>query len=84
MQNADNQRNIIQSGGFVFKWKLSPAIFTSGKMRYFASIAVWIKRKTAGNDLLSAVFIIWLLFGDPLGARTQDPNIKSVVLYLLS
>jgi len=21
---------------------------------------------------------------DPLGARTQDPNIKSVVLYLLS
>ena len=26
-----------------------------------------------------------LLFsGDPLGARTQDPNIKSVVLYLLS
>ena len=22
--------------------------------------------------------------GDPLGARTQDPNIKSVVLYLLS
>jgi hypothetical protein len=24
------------------------------------------------------------LSGDPLGARTQDPNIKSVVLYLLS
>ena len=24
------------------------------------------------------------LFGDPAGARTQDPNIKSVVLYLLS
>ena len=23
-------------------------------------------------------------FGDPFGARTQDPNIKSVVLYLLS
>jgi len=23
-------------------------------------------------------------FGDPLGARTQDPNIKSVVLYRLS
>ena len=22
--------------------------------------------------------------GDPLGARAQDPNIKSVVLYLLS
>ena len=25
-----------------------------------------------------------LFIGDPLGARTQDPNIKSVVLYLLS
>ncbi len=24
------------------------------------------------------------LFSDPPGARTQDPNIKSVVLYLLS
>ena len=24
------------------------------------------------------------LSGDPPGARTQDPNIKSVVLYLLS
>ena len=24
------------------------------------------------------------LFCDPAGARTQDPNIKSVVLYLLS
>jgi len=23
-------------------------------------------------------------FSDPAGARTQDPNIKSVVLYLLS
>ena len=29
----------------------------------------------------------WLclfFLGDPLGARTQDPNIKSVVLYQLS
>ena len=28
--------------------------------------------------------IISGLFSDPPGARTQDPNIKSVVLYLLS
>ena len=27
---------------------------------------------------------VFLFLGDPLGARTQDPNIKSVVLYLLS
>ena len=25
-----------------------------------------------------------IVLGDPLGARTQDPNIKSVVLYQLS
>ena len=25
-----------------------------------------------------------IFFRDPPGARTQDPNIKSVVLYLLS
>ena len=25
-----------------------------------------------------------IFFGDPFGARTQDPNIKSVVLYRLS
>ena len=32
----------------------------------------------------SDISIQCLSFGDPLGARTQDPNIKSVVLYLLS
>jgi len=25
-----------------------------------------------------------IVLSDPFGARTQDPNIKSVVLYLLS
>ena len=34
------------------------------------------KKKELKNELLS--------FGDPPGARPQDPNIKSVVLYLLS
>ena len=27
---------------------------------------------------------VYCFCGDPAGARTQDPNIKSVVLYLLS
>jgi len=27
---------------------------------------------------------LWAFKGDPFGARTQDPNIKSVVLYQLS
>ena len=30
------------------------------------------------------ISLLRFLFSDPLGARTQDPNIKSVVLYLLS
>ena len=37
-----------------------------------------IKKKR--NEALTS----FLLLGDPPGARTQDPNIKSVVLYLLS
>ena len=39
------------------------------------------KRKTAN---LIDFQPIGGFFGDPAGARTQDPNIKSVVLYLLS
>ncbi len=35
--------------------------------------------KKAKKDTLTSA-----LFRDPLGARTQDPNIKSVVLYQLS
>ncbi len=27
---------------------------------------------------------LYIYLSDPLGARTQDPNIKSVVLYQLS
>ena len=36
------------------------------------------RKKQAANFKLTACF------GDPPGARTQDPNIKSVVLYQLS
>ena len=39
-----------------------------------------IKRKTQEPDDKLLAFS----FRDPAGARTQDPNIKSVVLYLLS
>ena len=37
-------------------------------------------KKTEACELRFVV----ILFRDPAGARTQDPNIKSVVLYLLS
>ncbi len=45
-----------------------------------------VRRKTAfgsrhKKERKAATF---LSFGEPAGARTQDPNIKSVVLYLLS
>ena len=38
-------------------------------------------------DFVGLVFLLspfGFSFGDPPGVRTQDPNIKSVVLYLLS
>ena len=42
--------------------------------------SVYINKKNSDNHWLSEVFYSV----DPAGARTQDPNIKSVVLYLLS
>ena len=47
--------------------------------KFDAVINVWyiIKKRII-------VAIILFLFGDPHGARTHDPNIKSVVLYQLS
>ena len=51
----------------------------------------YIKRQVPQNvDFVGLVVLLspfGFSFGDPLGARTartQDPNIKSVVLYLLS
>jgi hypothetical protein len=46
-----------------------------------------IKKVPQNIDFVGLVFLLspfGFSFGDPLGARTQDPNIKSVVLYLLS
>ena len=38
----------------------------------------------AKSNMARTSTAVQTLAGDPLGARTQDPNIKSVVLYLLS
>ena len=35
-------------------------------------------------DYQQSLLDLFFCLGDSLGARTQDPNIKSVVLYLLS
>ena len=46
-----------------------------------------IKKSPTNIDFVGLVFLLspfGFSFGDPAGARTQDPNIKSVVLYLLS
>ena len=42
--------------------------------------------KTRNKKIRKQLTISFLriVLGDPLGARTQDPNIKSVVLYQLS
>ncbi len=42
-----------------------------------------VMRKRIIRKLLTFNFLRTIL-GDPFGARTQDPNIKSVVLYQLS
>ena len=47
--------------------------------KFYAVINVWYINKKR-----IIVAIILFLFGDPHGARTHDPNIKSVVLYQLS
>ena len=55
--------------------------------RIAAAHACWCKcgafEKTKIRKLLIFNFLR-IFLGDPLGARTQDPNIKSVVLYRLS
>ena len=43
-----------------------------------------IKEKALISLIIRALCNFAVLKSDPLGARTQDPNIKSVVLYLLS
>ena len=42
-----------------------------------------INKKKEAPHLIEVLQLL-ILFRDSLGARTQDPNIKSVVLYLLS
>ena len=39
---------------------------------------------TQKSDYLNQIIAFSVFRSDPLGARTQDPNIKSVVLYQLS
>ena len=46
-------------------------------MRIFVTDKKKIRKKLIVNNLR-------IVLGDPFGARTQDPNIKSVVLYRLS
>ena len=44
------KRSIIQLGGLVFMWKLSPPISPPVRCGILLQFAVWIKRKTADND----------------------------------
>ena len=77
MQNAENQWNIIQSGGLVFMWKLSPPISPPVRCGILLQFAVWIKRKTADNDWLSAVFIVLLfVWVIRLGLEPRTPTLK--------
>ena len=46
-----------------------------------ANVVYYVNRKI--RKILNFSFLR-ILISDPFGARTQDPNIKSVVLYQLS
>ena len=46
-----------------------------------ANVVHYVNRKI--RKILNFSFLR-IVLGDPFGARTQDPNIKSVVLYRLS
>ncbi len=43
-----------------------------------------MKKRLCQNADTTSLLDFSFVFSDPPGARTQDPNIKSVVLYLLS
>ncbi|WP_373835739.1 hypothetical protein, partial [Bacteroides heparinolyticus] len=43
----------------------------------------YFKKRNPDNEALSGFTCSFIVVCDPPGARTQDPNIKSVVLYLL-
>ena len=65
----------------------SPQILTLIPFRVFGHGHYTKKKLLQYLDIVGVVFFkscFDLSFSDPLGARTQDPNIKSVVLYLLS
>ena len=47
-------------------------------------MAIWGILKEKGFHKSLKIKCLRNPFGDPLGTRTQDPNIKSVVLYQLS
>ena len=58
-------------------YKFTPQLFT---LTHNLQVIKAFRHKKKRNKVLTS----FLLLGDPPGARTQDPNIKSVVLYLLS
>ena len=53
----------------------------SARLLFLSIILALLKRKIRKRLIIS---ILADYLGDPFGARTQDPNIKSVVLYQLS
>ena len=73
---------------FIWGWKIIYKNFTSHHLVVYFSVTYTLfffscfrneknRKKQMSRPLR-------FCFGDPLGARTQDPNIKSVVLYRLS
>ena len=73
--------------GFAVSRAVQGTWLTVRSARAVCRVALGQKESPASIDLQDLFFLLspfGFYSSDPLGARTQDPNIKSVVLYQLS
>ena len=75
---------MIQIGGLYFVGNKVHRISHLILPHFAVKCSPWIKEKPLIIKHYQRFSLFLLCFCDPLGARTQDPNIKSVVLYQLS
>ena len=58
------------------------SVYRTISLLFCGADVVYVGQKKIRKLLI--ISFLRIVLGDPLGARTQDPNIKSVVLYQLS
>ena len=84
MQFTVNQGFIFRFGGDFF-FKMKSTYFTGLSCLNLLFFEVLPENRNSRNSLnFRSLLCFFVLKSDPAGIRTQDPNIKSVVLYQLS